>query len=154
MVNLVWYQWPGEVSRDEILTGVNGHCHRTTLPIGQMRPEVWATQIAWAKMFMHPAIAELVANIEQPFASTISSMMSTKSAYFGNRLFFVGDALAQVQPNIGQGTNMAANAALKLADVFSGKTSVEEFEAKVLSEAREVNTRAIGLGTSFMTETP
>ncbi|KAJ3498635.1 hypothetical protein NLG97_g964 [Lecanicillium saksenae] len=150
VVNLVWYHWPTGVSREEILTGVDGHCHRTTLPKGHMRPDVWVAQVEVAKKLMHPDIAQLVANIEQPFASTISSIMSTKAFHFGEKLFLVGDALAQVQPNIGLGTNVAAKAALTLRDVFSGQLSAKEFEITVLGEGREVNEKAIALGDSFM----
>ncbi|KAJ6787277.1 hypothetical protein PWT90_01698 [Aphanocladium album] len=152
VVNLVWYHWPAKISRDDILTGVDGHCHRTTLPKGQMRSEVWAAQVASANRVMHPDIAQLVAKIEQPFASTISSIISTKAFYFNEKLFLVGDALAQVQPNIGQGTNLAANAALTLRDVFLGTKSAKEFETEILGESREVNAKAIALGSSFMAD--
>lgn len=150
VVNLVWYHWPSDFSREEILTGVDGHRHRTTLPKGKMRPEVWATQVASARKLMHPAIADMISKIDQPFASIISSIISTKSAYLNNRLFFIGDAFAQVQPNAGQGTNLAAKTALALCDVISGKTAVSAFENDVLSEAREQNDRAIELGAKFM----
>lgn len=101
---------------------------------------------------MHPDIADLVENIDVPFASTISSIISTKASYFGDKLFLAGDALAQVQPNIGQGTNMAARAALMLGEVFAGKLTVDQFETGFLQEVRDVNNRAIALGTSFMGE--
>lgn len=153
VVNLVWYHWPVGMSREDILTGIDGHRHRTTLPKGQIRPNVWAAQSAWATAHMHPDIAALVANIEQPFASTVSSIISNKASYFGEKLFLIGDALAQVQPNVGQGTNMAAKAALDLCDVFSGSKTAQEFEAGVLEEARDVNAKAIALGASFMADT-
>ncbi|KAK5712004.1 hypothetical protein LTR17_018143 [Elasticomyces elasticus] len=95
-INFAWYYWPPSKQKtQEILTDTDGHVHRTTLPKGKMRPEIWAAQLEIAKKSMPPLIAEIPAKIEHPFVSLISSISAKQAKFFDDRLFFIGDALVQ-----------------------------------------------------------
>lgn len=63
-------------------------------------------------------LTELLEKIPEPFVSVISSISAPQAAYFDNKLFLIGDALTQTQPNIGQGSNLAATAAIGLANAI------------------------------------
>ncbi len=115
-----------------------------------MRPEIWEAQVKTARQNMHPDVAVLVEKINEPFASVVSSVITPQAAYFHDRLFLIGDALAQIQPNSGHGTNLAATAALWLSEVVAGKMSGDEFSEKMVAEAHDKNNVAIGLAARFM----
>ncbi|KAK3627014.1 hypothetical protein LTR56_019445 [Elasticomyces elasticus] len=96
-INFAWYYWPpSKQETQEILTDTDGHIHRTTLPKGKMRSEIWAAQLEIARNWMPPLIAEIPAKIEHPFVSLISSISAKQARFFDDRLFFIGDALVQV----------------------------------------------------------
>ncbi len=136
-INFAWYDWPSATTTiTGILTDTDGHTHRTTLPKGKMRAEIREAQLERAREMFHPELLELPLKLTEPFVSVISSVMAPKATAFDNRLFFIGDALVQLQPNSGQGTNHAAREAVSLAEVFAGSITAEEWEAKVLETAR------------------
>lgn len=115
-----------------------------------MRPDVWAEEVKAVKATRHPDVAELVQKIEEPFASVVSSVISPKAAHYSDRLFLLGDALAEVQPNQAQGTNLAATAAMQLADVFAGRSTAQEFEKAAIEIAQLENTKAINFAAQFL----
>ena len=86
------------------MTDTDGHRHRTTLPKGKMRPEVWERQLNHIRRIFPPLLVELPEKIKEPFVSIISDISSKRAAFFNGRLLLVGDALAQLRPHIGQGT--------------------------------------------------
>jgi 2-polyprenyl-6-methoxyphenol hydroxylase-like FAD-dependent oxidoreductase len=143
-INFVWYDYPTptHASTADILTDTDGHTHRTTLPIGKMRPEAWARQVARAKDVMHPDLFTIVDKITQPFVTAISSVEYPHAKYFNDKLFFIGDALVQLQPNTGHGTAHAALEAMMLADVVEGKVTAAEWEEKVVEEAKVQRARS------------
>ena len=134
-INWAQYTWPARSLIQDILTDTDGHQHRTTLPKGKMRPEIWQKQMEHARRMFHPELVELAEKIKEPFVSVISSTSYPRAAYFNNRLFFIGDALAQKQPNTAQGTNLAAMDAMSLANMVAAKMSPQEWEERVLETA-------------------
>ena len=92
-----------------------------------MRPEIWQRQLEHARRLFHPDLIELVEKIKQPFVSIVSSISSKRAAFFDNRLFLIGDALAQKQPNTAQGVNYAAIDAMSLGDMIAGKMTPQEW---------------------------
>ena len=69
-----------------------------------------------------------------------------------NRLFLIGDALAQVQPNTGQGTNLAALDAMMLGDVVKGDLSAEAWERRVLEVSGQESAKAKGFAKGWLGE--
>lgn len=103
-INFAWYYWPSSASElQSILTDVDGYKHRTTLPKGKMRSEIWERQKTIARQCFHPELLPIVEGITEPFVSVVSSIRAKNAAFLDNRLFLVGDALVQCQPNTGQG---------------------------------------------------
>ncbi|GIZ36827.1 hypothetical protein CKM354_000029400 [Cercospora kikuchii] len=117
-INFVWYTWPTHSSADDILTDTTGHRHRSTVPKGKLRPDIWKAQVEIAKNVLPTKLYELVCLIETPFVTKVTSMCAPKAAYLDNKVFLIGDALTQAQPNNGQGANLAAFAAKGLAEAI------------------------------------
>lgn len=139
------------------MTDVFGHQHRTTVPKGQLRPEIWQGQLAQARRILPPELVELVEHIREPFVSVISSISAPRAAYFNNRLFLIGDALTQSQPNVGMGTNMAAMGAMSLVDVIgsAGKGPIDDvevgkWEKKLLQESELIRVRSTAFASWFL----
>ncbi|KAK3725387.1 hypothetical protein LTR37_000357 [Vermiconidia calcicola] len=152
-INFAWYFWPTpSVPTSAILTDIHNHQHRTTLPKGLMRPEIWSAQLSTAREMFNPLLYSLISQIKEPFVSVISSVMSPRARYMNDRLFLIGDALAQVQPNTGQGTNLAALDAMLLADVVKGDLSAEEWEKRVLEVSQEESAKAKGFAKQWLGE--
>ncbi|KAK5708207.1 hypothetical protein LTR97_000747 [Elasticomyces elasticus] len=146
-INFAWYYWPPSKQKtQEILTDTDGHVHRTTLPKGKMRPEIWAAQLEIARNWMPPLIAEIPAKIEHPFVSLISSISAKQARFFDDRLFFIGDALVQTQPNAGSGLTKAAREAMLLPRVLDGSLSAADWEQQVLTlaEGERLFSRSFG----------
>ena len=149
-MNFAWYFWVSHRELDDILTDTDGHRHRTTLPKGKMKPEIWQAQVQHARRMMKADLVELVEKIESPFVSIISSISSPRAAYFDNRLFLIGDALTQLQPNTGQGTNLAAMDAMLLSDMIAGKLTPQEWEEQVLELSERERFRAIAFASKWL----
>ena len=115
-----------------------------------MRPEIWSRQLAHAKETLPPLLYELASKITEPFVSVVSTIHAPQAAYMGGRLFLIGDALTQLQPNTGQGTNMAAMDAMLLADVFAGQMTAEEWNRQVVETSAKEQVRAVEFAGRFL----
>lgn len=139
------------------MTDISGHQHRTTVPKGQLRPEIWQAQVAQARRVLPKELVELVEHIRGPFVSIVSSVSAPRAAYFNNRLFLIGDALTQPQPNVGMGMNMAALGSMGLANVIGSvgkgpinESEVTEWERKILQESELTRVRSTALASWFL----
>ncbi|CAK3859478.1 FAD NAD(P)-binding domain-containing [Lecanosticta acicola] len=165
-INMAWYFWPSKASLEEIMTDVDGHHHRSTVPKGKMRPEVWQPQVEQARRLLPKPLVSLVENIQSPFVSVVSSITAPNAVYFNNRLFMIGDALTQSQPNIGMGTSLAANAAISLVNEVicpeNGEGSpprlsperIEAWERKVLQENEITRCRSVSFASWYLNSWP
>lgn len=115
-----------------------------------MKPEIWQRQIQLAKRMMQPEMVELMEKIKNPFVSIISSIASPRAAYFNNRLFLIGDALSQKQPNTGQGTNLAATDATSLVSMIAGDISPAEWEAQVVKASQRERLKSVAFASGWM----
>ena len=112
-----------------------------------MRPEIWSRQLQHAQKTLPPLLYELASKITDPFVSVVSTIHAPQASYLNHRLFLIGDALTQLQPNTGQGTNFAAMDAMLLANVFSGEMSPQEWETRVLEASRREQVRAVAFAS-------
>ena len=149
-VNLVWYYHVNDSHLAEIMTDTSGHRHNFTLPIGKMRPEIWAEQCAHARKVLPAQLADLVSKIASPFVSTVTSIASTRASFFDGKLLLVGDALAQFRPHVGSSTNQAALNALLLEKVLKGEIGLNRWEEQVLEYADLTRLRSIAFGSFYM----
>ena len=139
------------------MTDVDGHHHRTTIPKGKLRPEIWEAQIVQARRVFPPPFLEVIEKIHEPFVSVISSIASPRASYFDNRLFLIGDALVQTQPNAGMGTNIAALGAITLVDAIGSPSSgsldqakISKWEEELLEYAQLTRLRSVAFASWFL----
>ena len=151
-VNFVWYyNCPGN-SREfvDIMTDIDGHRHRSTVPPGKIRPEVWAKQQAYGRRFLAAPVKELVDKITSPFVTAISDCQAPRASFFANKLLLVGDALALFRPHIAQSTNQAATDCMLLEQTLRGKMDFSEWEKQVTRYAHLTRLRSNVVGTQIL----
>lgn len=149
-INWAWYFWVTQSELAEILTDKSGHQHRTTLPKGGMRPEIWQRQLGHARKMFHPDLVELIEKIENPFVSIVSTINSPRAAFHNNRLFIIGDALSQKQPNTAQGVNMAALDAMTLVDMIGGKINPQQWNDETVERAEIEKLRSVAFASCYL----
>ena len=115
-----------------------------------MRPKIWSQQLAHAKRTFPPLLYTLISKIETPFVGVVSTSSCPRASHMNNRLFLIGDALAQVQPNTAQGTNLAAMGAMTLAKVFAGEMGAEEWEERMLGTIEREKARAVAFASGWL----
>ncbi len=115
-----------------------------------MQPGIWQHQLAQAKQMFHPEMFELIEKIKQPFVSLITSTANSQASFFNDRVFMIGDALAQKQPNTAQGVNFAAKNALDLADMVAGKMTARQWEQLVVGEGERERARSVAFGSWYL----
>ncbi len=148
-LNYAWYCNCAENSAEfaDLMTDVNGHRHRDTLPIGGVRDEIWLKQKALARDILAPPFAELVNKTTQPFVATISETMSPRASFLDGKVLLVGDALASFRPHAALNTNQAAFDALLLGKVMKGEMPLKAWEQAVLEYGNVSAARSRAMGT-------
>lgn len=160
-LNFAWYlRYSSAEELRQIMTDTDGNVHRTTLPRGKMRAEIWQNVLQVARDAMHPAIIEVVEKIKIPFVSVVASIAPPQASYMDHRVFLIGDALFQVQPNSGQGSNVAAIGATTLAVAIQKAPSCPseterrhlfcDWEYKILDTGCLERVRSIVWGHAFL----
>ncbi len=129
------------------MTDVDGRRHRSTLPPGKIRPEIWAKQQAYGQGLLAPPVKELVDKIESPFVTAISDFESPRACFFDNKLILVGDALALFRPHTAQSTNQSATDCLLLEKVLKGDMEISQCERKMRQYAHITRLHSNVFGT-------
>ena len=148
-INFVWYyNCPGG-SREftEIMTDVDWLQHRSTVPPGKIRPEVWAKQQAQSQSVLAAAVKELVNKITNPFVTAISDRQAPQASFFSDHLLLVGDALGLFRPHIAQNTNQAATDCMLLEKFLKGEMGFPEWEKQVMQYVHLTRMRINVVGT-------
>ncbi|ESZ93046.1 hypothetical protein SBOR_6567 [Sclerotinia borealis F-4128] len=155
-LNWVWYTACLENSQEfvDVMTDVDGHTHRTTLPIGKVDPQNWNQQKALAQQILPAPFAEMVQKTHKPFISAIHDHEIAKPLLFDGKLLFVGDALATFRPHVASSTNQAALDAQLLGQFMEGDIDAAEWEAKVLAFANLTAVRSELWGAYYMSGIP
>ena len=129
------------------MTDKDGHRHRSTLPPGKIRPDVWAKQQALGEKIFAAPMKELISQITNPFVTAISDHEASRATFFDGRVLLVGDALALFRPHLALSTDQAARHCLSLEKVLLGNTTVQEWEKEVLQHAHVTRLKSSALGT-------
>ena len=148
-INFVWYHNCETDALAEILTDIDGHQHRHSVPVGKIRSEVWAKQKAIARDLLSPHVLELIANIATPFVTVVSDTMASRASFFDGKLLLVGDALSLFRPHISSSTNQSAFHCLLLEECLRGELSLEDWELQVLQYAKRSRLRSVSWGAYF-----
>ena len=148
-INFVWYYNCSEESKEfaEIMTDVEGHRHRSTLPPGKMRPEVWAKQQAKGRQLLAAPVKELVEKIKVPFVTAVSDFQAPQACFLDDKLLLVGDALALFRPHTAQSTNQSATDSLLLEKVLKGDMETSQWEKEVMQYAHITRLRSNVIGS-------
>ena len=148
LFNFVWYfNCPASSSEfKENMTDIDGHLHRSTLPIGKMRPEVWARHKAYAAQVLTPPFLELVNKTTQPFISTVDDCAAPRVSFFDSRVILAGESLTLLRPHTGSSFNHAAISCLLLEKVLKAEIDIAEWEREVLRYREKTMLLAIVVG--------
>ncbi|KAF7957880.1 hypothetical protein EAE96_003447 [Botrytis aclada] len=151
-LNWVWYNACVETSQEyiEVMTDIDGHRHRTTLPIGKVDPKDWDKQKALALQILPEPFSEMVQKTSKPFISAINDREVAKPSMFDGKLLFVGDSIATFRPHVASSTNQAALNAQLLEQLMKGEINLAEWEAKVLAFANFTAVRSELWGAYYM----
>ncbi|KAL2065586.1 hypothetical protein VTL71DRAFT_3256 [Oculimacula yallundae] len=147
--NWVWYH-PLDAkspSFTEIMTDTSGTLHRNTLPVGGMNLTSWAKYKKFAASEMCAPFADVVEKATQPFITAVSDLACPRAVAMEGRLLIMGEALNLVRPHFALSTTTSAMQTLSLEKVFRGEMSIEQWERRVLYEARlsMLKTNAFGI---------
>ncbi|KAL8988762.1 MAG: hypothetical protein Q9177_002214 [Variospora cf. flavescens] len=167
LLNYVWYCNYAANSPElrNLMTDTEGHYHRITMPMGKIRPEVCARQMAYADRILPTAFAEVVQSNKQPFVQCITDPSAPQAVFFGGHLLLAGDALCNFRPHAGASTNQAALHALLLGRTFpfnitqskplnttsqvsskSDRLTIQAYESKVLRYAKLTSLMSVAWG--------
>ena len=86
----------------------------------ELRTEVWKNYLDTTRQDVPPMIRSLLSQCETPLAAKVMSVIN-ESAIFHNGLFFLGEAFAQLSPQLGANLEMAAMQAITLKDLFDNE---------------------------------
>ena len=132
------------------MTDIDGHRHRNTLPVGKMRPNIWAKLKAQAAAeVLEPSFLELINKTTEPFISTVRDCACPQASFFDGRLLLVGEALTLMRPHTGMSFSHAAVNCLLLQKVFQGEISMANWEREVLRYAEKTKIQSMVLGNYF-----
>lgn len=150
LINFAWYYHVSSAVLEEILTDVDGHKHRITVPKGKLSPTVWTRQVARAHADAPEAIAKVMEAMPEPFVSKVTSLCSSRATHLGGKVLLVGDALAQFRPHIGSGADNATLAAMHLDAYLRGDMTLREWEENVMTFATVNRARSQLFGSFYM----
>ena len=131
------------------MTDTEGKTHRNTLPVGKMRPEVWAKKVEYATTHMIPPLREIVEKTREPFISTINDCAAPCASFLDERVLLVGEALFLNRPHTGISFNQSASHCLLLEKALTGEISTKQWEKQVMYEGRKAQLLAIAYGCFF-----
>ena len=150
----MWYcNCPGDSEEfAEIMTDIEGHRHRSTLPPGKIRPGVWANQQAKGQKLLAAPVKELVDKIKVPFVTAVHEFQAPRARFLDDKLLLVGDALALFRPHIAQATNQCATDCLLLEKVLNGDKKMSQWEKEVMQYAHITRMWSNVFGTQRLSE--
>ena len=150
-LNWVWYcNYEADSPEfSELMTDIQGHEHRFTVPASYVQPRVWTRQKAFAESILPKVFSEIVAKTSDPFVHIITDVIAPKLSFMDSKVLLVGDALAGFRPHVGSSTAQAALHALLVEEWMKGKMSLEEMEEQVMRYARDKSQLGIELGDQY-----
>lgn len=133
-LNFLWYTNESPTDLDSIMVdNQSGHRHRTIVPSGQVKEDVWRNQLHKARTVPLPApYLEVITKIRQPFIQVVTELCAPKAAFEEGKVLLVGDGLTLYRPHTAFSGTQAAFHAMQVADLVEGKIDVKMWEERVL----------------------
>lgn len=114
------------------MTDIHGKLHQGTVPRTLINPEVWAEQKALGIANTPACIAQLLERTTSPFVTKIFDAASPQAVFMNGKVLLVSDALVKARPHAALSTNQAAFDCLALEEVLVGRSTMAQWERKVL----------------------
>ncbi|KAI0116539.1 FAD binding domain protein [Nemania sp. FL0031] len=129
LLNWVWYTNVRDESPQmkKIFTDSTGYQHRSTVPRGLVRPEVWEEYRSDILPDISGPFKELLEKTPNPFVTKIRDAICTTASFHGGRVVLVGDAFTTLRPHTGTATEQAAFHSNTLEAVYRGEKTSEEW---------------------------
>ena len=110
LLNFVWYAnfEEGSEEFEKIMTDKDGNRRRYTIPPGMISWDAWELLKSKADDNLPPQMAEMAHKTKNPFVQAITDVISPKNLYMGDKIVFIGDALAGFRPHTVASTSQAA----------------------------------------------
>lgn len=147
------YTWPSSsnLTTAAILTDKDNNQHRTSLPKGSMRAEIWAQQLSHAKN--QPPTSPPRASEQNHLAPRHARLHGLRAAgrtLPRSRVPRRRRAVSAAAEHTGQGTNFAAMEAMMLAQVFAGEMGPGEWNRRVVEASLKEQARAVSFASSCL----
>lgn len=155
LLNFVWYtNLPeGEPELEKVMTDKDGRRRHLTIPPGMIDPDAWEMIKKRAEGKLPPQMAEMVQKSKTPFVQCITDVISPKPLHMGDKVVFVGDALAGFRPHTVASTSQAAFDVMSVVDWLDGKIDRAQFVKQVMEYARLIQSRGVYIGNRSQYET-
>ncbi|KAK7713250.1 hypothetical protein SLS64_004499 [Diaporthe eres] len=137
LINWLWYYNVAEDSAEmiDILTDVDGHQHKQTVPAGSVRAGVWARCRDAMLPSMAEPYAELLRAATSPFVTKVSDAICQENIFCDGRVVLSGDAYAAFRPHLAVATEHAAWQCLAIMDLWTGRLSKEEWNRQLKAQS-------------------
>lgn len=134
LLNFIWYTNEMEDDLEMLMTdSVDGHPHRSFVPPGRIRDDVWASRLREAEQLPLPGpFLEVAMAIKRPSLQVITDYCSPRAAFEGGRVLLIGDAVSQFRPHAALGVSQAAFHADAVQEYLGGGISWQQWERRVV----------------------
>lgn len=148
VINWLWYCNVDEESTEmnDILTDVDGHRHKQTVPGGRVQLEVWARYRDKLLPHMTRPYAELFRATAGPFVTKVTDTMSDESLFCDGRVVLAGDAYAAMRPHLAAATDHAAWQCLSMMDLWTSVLSSQQWNSLLKDTSTQLWLRSRLLG--------
>lgn len=130
----------------DILTDIDGHRHKQTVPAGSVRADVWARYRDKLLPHMTSPYAELFRATSNPFVTKVSDTMSDDSIFCDGRVVLAGDAYVAMRPHLAAATDHAGWQCLAIMDLWNGGISQQQWKSLLKSTSTQLYLRSRLLG--------
>lgn len=134
LLNFIWYT--NETVDDLemlMMDSIDGHSHRSFVPPGRIRDDIWASRLQEAKRLPLPGpFLEVAMAIKRPSLQIITDYCSPRAAFERGRVLLIGDALSQFRPHAALGVSQAAYHVDAVQEYLGGGISWQQWERRVV----------------------
>jgi hypothetical protein len=149
LLNFCWYTNVELSSLKTIMTDVDGRYHHTKVAPGQVNPDVWVQQRAYARTVFSGPYREILDRIDSPFIHLITDYCAPRVSFAEGKCLLVGDAAALLRPHIAYSTNQAAYHTSLTERLVKGEITSAQWEYQVSVTAYLHWQRSVWYGEYF-----
>lgn len=141
---IVWYRCAARDELQRLLSDETGRRHEISIPPSLIRNDVIREIRKEAEIFLPPAFAQSVAQVERPLLQGIVDLESSRLVF--GRVALMGDAAFTARPHVAAGVIKAALDAESLARNVGARDNLDEALARYEEERRRVGQAIVARG--------